>query len=122
MRMTLLSLVIAAGLLVGCTSDAGLPATSGNPVDTPTAGEEGQPFRLLIHCGLSVPLEFGNRFWLPVDTRLRMTHNPPDGFGSDDNYDMGTIRRVDEDTIIYTSSEGVEVEYEPTKRRRNLCR
>lgn len=81
-----------------------------------------RPFRLLIHCGLSYPLRYRGRFWLPVDTRLRRTHNRPDGFGSDDNYDMGTIRQIDEDTIIYTSSEGVEVEYEPTKRRRNLCR
>lgn len=80
-----------------------------------------KPFRLLIHCGLSYPLEFDGRNWRPVDPRLRRTHNPPDGFAIDDNYDKGTVRRVDEDTIIYTTSEGREVEYEPTNRRADGC-
>lgn len=80
-----------------------------------------KPFRLLIHCGFSVPLQFRGRNWLPVDPRLRTTHNPPDGFGSDENYDLGTMRRIDDDTIIYTSSEGREVEYEPTYRRDEVC-
>lgn len=80
-----------------------------------------KPFRLLIHCGLSYPLEFDKRNWLPVDLRLRRTHNPPDGFGSDENYDMGAIRRIDDDTIIYTTSEGREVEYEPSHRRADGC-
>lgn len=83
--------------------------------------ETGQPFRLRTHCGLSVPLEFRNRFWLPVDPNRRQTHNPPEGFGGDENYDEGTIRVVDQDTIIYTSSNGVEVEYEPTNRRPGRC-
>lgn len=61
-------------------------------------------FKLLLHCGLSNPLRFEGHEWLPVDPRLRRTHNPPDGFGSDENYDLGTIRVIDEDTIIYTSS------------------
>ena len=78
-------------------------------------------FRLLIHCGLSNPFEFEGRNWLPVDTRLRKTHNPPKRFGSDENYDVGTMRRIDDDTIIYTSSEGREVEYEPTDRRAEVC-
>lgn len=80
-----------------------------------------KPFRLLIHCGLSYPLEYQGRSWLPVDTQLRRTHNAPDGFGSDENYDLGTIRELDEDTIIYKSSEGREVEYEPTDRRARGC-
>ena len=80
-----------------------------------------KPFKLLVHCGLSYPLEFDGRNWLPVDTRLRRTHNPPEGFGDDENYDRGTIRRIDGDTIIYTSSEGVEVEYEPTTKRAEGC-
>lgn len=83
--------------------------------------EAGERFELLIHCGLSLPLEFNDRLWLPVDPRLRRTHNPPEGFGGDENYDVGTLRVVDEDTIVYTSSEGVEVEYEPTKRRPETC-
>lgn len=80
-----------------------------------------EPFRLLVHCGLSFPLEFHERAWLPVDPALRRTINPPDGFGNDENYDVGTIRVIDDDTIIYTSSEGVEVEYEPTERRAEGC-
>ncbi len=80
-----------------------------------------KPFRLLIHCGFSIPLQFRGRNWLPVDKRLRRTHNPPDGFGADENYDMGTIRRIDEDTIIYTSSEGREVEYRPTDKPAENC-
>ena len=80
-----------------------------------------RPFRLLIHCGLSIPLEFDGRNWLPADKPLRRTHNPPDGFGGDENYDMGTIRRIDKNTIIYTSSEGREIEYEPTTKRAEVC-
>ncbi len=80
-----------------------------------------EPFKLLTHCGLSYPLRFNGRDWLPVNPRLRRTHNAPDGFGSDENYDLGTIRRIDEDTIIYTSSEGFEVEYEPTDSEADGC-
>jgi hypothetical protein len=80
-----------------------------------------KPLRLLIHCGLSYPLEFDGRNWLPVDTRLRRSHNPPDGFGNDENYDMGTVQRIDRDTIVYSSSEGVEVEYEPTSQEPEGC-
>lgn len=80
-----------------------------------------EPFTLPIHCGLSYPLRFDGRDWLPVDRWLRRTHNPPAGFGTDDNYDVGTVRRIDEDTIIYTSSEGVEVEYGPTARQAAGC-
>lgn len=80
-----------------------------------------KPFRLLIHCGFSVPLQFRGRNWLPVEKRLRRTHNAPDGFGTDENYDMGTMRRNDDDTIIYTSSEEVEVVYQPTKKRVEVC-
>lgn len=80
-----------------------------------------EPFRLRTHCGLSAPLAFDGRDWLPVDLRLRRTNNPPAGFGSDENYDIGTIRRIDDDTIIYTSSQGREVEYEPTGREAGGC-
>lgn len=80
-----------------------------------------EPFKLLIHCGLSYPLRFDGRNWLPDDPRLRRTHNPPDGFGNDENSDRGRIRRIDDDTLIYTSSEGVEVEYEPTDRQAEGC-
>lgn len=82
---------------------------------------EDKPFRLLVHCGLSYPLRFQGRNWLPTDRKLRRTINPPDGFGSDENHDLGTIREIDHDTIIYTSSEGVEVEYEPTNRQEEGC-
>jgi hypothetical protein len=78
-------------------------------------------FRLLSHCGLSYPLEFAGRFWLPVDRKLRRTINPPQGFASDGYYDNGTIRRVDKHTLIYTSSTGIEVEYEPTNNRPGGC-
>lgn len=80
-----------------------------------------EPFTLWIHCGLSYPLRFDGRDWLPVDRWLRRTHNPPAGFGTDDNHDLGAIRRIDDDTIIYTSSEGVEVEYGPTARQAEGC-
>lgn len=78
-------------------------------------------FRLLTHCGLSFPLEFEDRLWLPVDERLRNTMNPPEGFSSDNYHDMGSIRKVDEDTVVYTSSGGTEVEYRPTERKRGGC-
>ena len=82
-------------------------------------GEE--KFRLITHCGLSFPLEFDHQFWLPVDRKLRRTITPPDGFSSDGFYDMGTIRRIDRDTLMYTSSTGIEVEYEPTGKRPGGC-
>src|SRR5918992_882469 len=78
-------------------------------------------FRLLTHCGLSYPLEFDNRFWLPVDAKLRRTINPPEGFHSDGYYDVGRVRPIDHDTVMYTSSVGIEVEYEPTKKRPQGC-
>lgn len=80
-----------------------------------------QPFRLLVHCGLSYPLAFEDRFWLPVDLKFRRTHNPPDGFVGDGIYDEGTIRRIDDDTLIYKSSEGIEAEFEPTQQRPDGC-
>ena len=78
-------------------------------------------FRLLTHCGLSYPLEFDDRFWLPVDRKFRRTINAPEGFYSDGYYDVGTIRRIDQETLIYTSSTGVEVGYELTNRRPGGC-
>lgn len=72
-------------------------------------------FRLLTHCGLSFPLRFQRSYWLPVDRALRRSINPPEGFASHGYYDRGTIRRIEQDTLIYTSSAGVEVEYEPAK-------
>ena len=78
-------------------------------------------FRLLTHCGLSYPLEFDDRFWLPVDRRFRQTINAPEGFYSDGYYDVGTIRHIDQETLIYTSSTGIEVGYEPTNMRPGGC-
>lgn len=78
-------------------------------------------FRLLTHCGLSFPLEFDDRFWLPVDRQFRRSINPPEGFSSNGFYDVGTIRRVHQETLVYTSSTGVEVGYEPTNRRPETC-
>jgi len=78
-------------------------------------------FRLLTHCGLSYPLEFEDRFWLPVDPKLRRTIGPPEGFTSDGYHDAGTVRRIDRDTLIYTSSTGIEVRYEPTDERPYGC-
>jgi hypothetical protein len=78
-------------------------------------------FRLLTHCGLSYPLEFDGRFWLPIDREFHRTINPPEGFYSNGYYDVGTIRRIDEESLIYTSSTGVEVAYEPTNKRPGGC-
>lgn len=99
---------------------AGTTLTLFVPLDPPLRSGE-QPFSLLTHCGLSYPLEFEDRFWLPVDQQLRRTINPPKGFHSDGYEDAGTIRRVDADTIIYTSSTGREVEYEPTEQGPGGC-
>jgi len=91
-------------------------------VPQPRAMRPGESnFRLLTHCGLSYPLEFDKGFWLPVNRKLRRTINPPQGFASDGYYDKGSIRRIDEDTLIYTSSTGVDVEYEPTSNRPAGC-
>jgi len=122
MRIITASLVAAAVLLAGCTDDTNRPAASADRVESPTPHEKEQSFHLLIHCGLSYPLRFDGRSWLPVDKKLRRTHNPPEGFGGDENYDRGTIRVVDQDTLIYRSSTGVEVEYEPTERAAGGCR
>lgn len=84
-----------------------------------TTGEQG--FRLVTHCGLSYPLEFAGRNWLPVEYKLRRTINPPEGFSSHSYYDKGTIRRIDDDTLIYTSSTGIEVEYAPTTTQGGGC-
>ena len=78
-------------------------------------------FRLLTHCGLSHPMRFAKQFWLPVDPKLRRTVNPPRGFYSHGYYDIGTIRRIDQDTVVYTSSTGVEVEFEPTDETPKGC-
>lgn len=90
------------------------------PIDRALRPDENR-FRLLTHCGLSHSLEFDDRFWLPTDRKLRRTINPPKGFYSDGYYDVGTIRRIDHDTIIYTSSTGIYVEYEPTNQRPRGC-
>lgn len=87
--------------------------------DDPAPDEERH--RLLTHCGLSFPMRYEGQNWLPVDPDLRKTFNPPQGFSSDNYYDEGVVRRVDDDTIIYTSSSGTEVEYEPTDRKRGGC-
>lgn len=80
-----------------------------------------ETYRLITHCGLSFPLEYDHVFWLPLDPKLRRTINPPEGFSSDGYYDNGTVRRIDDDTLIYTSSTGIEVEYEPTMERPGGC-
>jgi hypothetical protein len=91
-------------------------------VPDPTSLQTGERrFRLLTHCGLSYPLKFQGRFWLPTDPELRRTINAPEGFSSHNYFDRGTIRRVDTDTVIYTSSTGVEVTYEPTTKVGQGC-
>lgn len=50
-----------------------LAAVSGDRIETPASREDERPLRLRIHCGLSVPLEFRDRFWLPIDPALRQT-------------------------------------------------
>ncbi len=77
--------------------------------------------RLLTHCGLSFPMRYEGDNWLPVDPELRATFSAPDGFSSDDYFDEGSVRRVDDDTVIYTSSGGTEVEYEPTEKKPGGC-
>ncbi len=122
-EMTKIGLAFGAVAMfaVACTAQPNVAAPSTTLAPTRSAVGTQQPFRLLIHCGLSHPLTFDNRFWLPVDRLLRRTHNPPDGFGGDENYDDGIIRVIDEDTLVYESSEGIEVEYEPTRRRPRGC-
>lgn len=78
-------------------------------------------FRLLTHCGLSLPLAFGGEHWLPVNRKLRRSINAPEGFTSHGYYDVGRVRRVDEDSLVYTSSTGVAVEYEPSSKRAEGC-
>lgn len=114
----------AHGVYVWLTGVDGMDASTAGVADIVRASTRvtwQEPFRLLVHCGLSYPLEFAGRTWLPVDRHLRRTHNPPDGFGSDENHDEGTIRVVDEDMIVYTSSEGLEVAYEPTEKEPKGC-
>jgi len=77
--------------------------------------------RLLTHCGLSLPMRYEGRNWLPIDRELRETINAPRGFASDGYYDEGAVREVDHDTLIYISSGGEEVEYEPTNEPRGGC-
>ena len=77
--------------------------------------------RLLTHCGLSFPMRYDGQNWLPVDPALRATISAPQGFSSDNYYDAGVLRRVDDDTVIYTSSGGTEVEYKPTEKKRGGC-
>jgi hypothetical protein len=90
------------------------------PVDRALRTGE-RKFRLITHCGLSYPLEFDDRFWLPVDRKFRRTINAPEGLYSDGCYDAGTVRRIDQETLIYTSSTGMEVEYQPTNKRPGSC-
>ncbi len=78
-------------------------------------------FRLTTHCGLSYPLKFDGQAWLPTDKRLRRTINPPRIFGLEGGIDFGTVRRVDRDTLIYKTSSGHEIEYEPTNKRVGPC-
>lgn len=94
-------------------------ATSVACGDDLASGEERH--RLLTHCGLSFPMRYEGQNWLPTDPELRETFNAPRGFSSDGYQDEGSVRRVDEDTVIYTSSGGTQVEYEPTKRKRGGC-
>ena len=77
--------------------------------------------RLLTHCGLGFPMRYQGRNWLPVDPELRETFNAPKGFSSDNYFDEGVVREVDDDTLIYISSDGEEVEYEPTNKQRGGC-
>ena len=84
-------------------------------------GEGERRFRLLTHCGLGLPLEFQGEHWLPVNRKLRRTINAPEGFTSHGYYDVGTVRRIDRDSLVYTSSMGIAVEYEPTSRRSQGC-
>ena len=116
-----LFLAASALLAVACVDQPASQVPSSQAEETTPSLRPEKPFRLLVHCGLSYPLPYRGRFWLPTDPQLRRTHNPPEGFGSDDNYDEGTIQRVDHDTLIYRSSEGVEVEYEPTTRKPKGC-
>jgi hypothetical protein len=66
-------------------------------------------------------MRYEGQNWLPVDPELRRTGNPPAGFSSDDYFDEGVVREVDDDTLIYISSGGEEVEYKPTEEPRGGC-
>lgn len=85
-------------------------------------GPDEQRHRLLIHCGLSFPMRYDGENWLPTEPELREGINAPRGFSSSDDYfDEGIVRRLDQDTVIYTSSRGIEVEYQATDRKRGGC-
>ena len=111
MKYWLGALLLAIGVVAaGCSrKEAGDPAA------------KGEAYALYIHCGLSNPLEFGGRTWLPIDPALRRLHNVPEGFGGDGNEDEGKMFRQDRDTLIYTSSTGQRVEYAPTKKMSEGC-
>jgi hypothetical protein len=114
---------VAIVLFAGCERDADPAVGRDGPSQTSptTARQDETGFRLLTHCGLSYPMRFQGTFWLPVDQDLRKTINPPLGFASDGYYDEGTVRVVDDDTVVYTSSGGIQVEYAPTKKRPFGC-
>ena len=123
MRKLPLALVAILGVLaLACERGTADPPPAPDP--TPTRAPEaetsggsasaGRPYTLMTHCGLGYPTKFRGRYWLPVDGKFRNTINPPPGFGTNGLDDRGILKVVDQDTFIYTSSEGVRVEYEPT--------
>jgi hypothetical protein len=108
------------GLAIGCPACHYANVRIGLPPDPKSDADE-KPHRLITHCGLSFPMHYEGRNWLPVDPELRKTFNPPEGFSSDGYVDEGVVREVDDDTLIYISSSGEEVEYEPTDEPRGGC-
>jgi hypothetical protein len=108
------------GLAIGCPACHYANVRIGLPGD-PESDPDERLHRLLTHCGLSFPMHYEGRNWLPVDPELRETINAPGGFSSDGYFDEGAVREVDHDTLIYISSGGQEVDYEPTDKPRGGC-
>ncbi len=106
MKPMLASVLLAVAAIGGCSD---------------SLADNERRHRLLTHCGLSFPMRYESRNWLPVDEELRKNSNPPPGFSSADYFDEDVVREVDEDTLIYVSSGGEEVEYEPTQKQRGGC-
>ncbi|HWC33146.1 MAG TPA: hypothetical protein VG709_08475 [Actinomycetota bacterium] len=84
-----------------------------HPEEEATIGERHE-YRLLVHCGLSVPTRFDGRWWWPVDPDLRETIRPPNGFEPSALHDEGHITLVSEDRALYESSQGRRIPFEPT--------
>lgn len=103
-----------------------LGAPSGHPLENDDVRDTGTALWIdipeydndpTIYATMLTPVIHPNADESETENEIGTRHS----YTLDENYDRGTIRRIDADTIIYTSSEGREVEYEPTDRRTEVC-